>query len=126
MRVTTLLRALLGLKHSRVLGFTFTETDLVVEVTARAAHVVLLRVRRSRAALRPTTPGSLAGLAYRTQPVKARPAEARRADERARGAGKARDRTFVGTAYLLWSAHRTHRLFDGLTRTSASCSPALP
>jgi hypothetical protein len=32
MRVTTLLRALLGLKHARVLGSRFTETTLVVAV----------------------------------------------------------------------------------------------
>ena len=32
MRVTTLLRALLGLKHTRVLDFRFTETELVVAV----------------------------------------------------------------------------------------------
>ena len=32
MRVTTLLRAVLGLKHTRILGFRFTETALVVAV----------------------------------------------------------------------------------------------
>ena len=32
MRITTVLRALLGLKHARVTGFRFTETELVVGV----------------------------------------------------------------------------------------------
>ena len=33
MRITTVLRALLGLQHTRVTGFRFTDTQLVVEVT---------------------------------------------------------------------------------------------
>src|SRR5438105_7822352 len=32
MRIASLLRVLLGLKHTRVLGFKFTETELVVAV----------------------------------------------------------------------------------------------